>query len=142
MAKIVTTANYQLEVLVCAEDLDTFESLLSTQPNQLDIASMDVRHYLTDTGLYAREMLIPAGTLITGKVKKHEHLSIISAGVVTEVTTAGVQRLKAPYTMVSQPGTKRIVLAHTDTVWVTIHATKETELSKIEEELIMQGRDL
>ena len=122
--------------LVKRSDIDRFEDLLKDQPNQIVIADMDVRHYMTDTGLYAREMLIPAGTVITGRVKKHEHISVIAAGVVTEVTEAGEQRVKAPYVMVSRPDTKRIVVAHTDTVWVTIHATKETELDKIEEDLI------
>ena len=144
MSDVVTTASYGITDLVSGEAIDKFEELLSSMPNQVAIADMDVRHYMTDTGLYAREMLIPAGTLITGRVKKHEHISVIAAGAVTEITEAGRQNVKAPYIMVSQPNTKRIVLAHTDTVWVTIHATKETELDKIEEDLIVTSyrRDL
>ena len=47
-----------------------------------------------------------------------------------------MKRIIAPYTFVSRPGTKRVGLAHADTVWVTIHATEETDLEKIEEEVI------
>jgi hypothetical protein len=38
--------------------------------------------------------------------------------------------------MVSEPGTKRAVYAETDVVWTTIHPTEETDLEKIEEEVI------
>ena len=122
--------------------IDAFEEAMKELPDQIVIADMDVRHHMTDNGLYAREMVIPAGVIITGKIKKHEHISVISAGMVTEVTEAGLQRIKAPYTMVSKPGTKRIVWAHTDVVWTTIHLTTETELDKIEEDLIASSYEL
>lgn len=122
--------------LVIRNRIDDLEEAMRQEDNQVDIASMDVRHHFTNTGLYAREMVIPKGTLITGRIKKHEHISVISAGLVTEVTEAGVTNIRAPYTMVSLPGTKRVVLAHEDTVWVTIHATTKTDLEEIEDELI------
>lgn len=121
--------------------IDNLEEAMKTMPDQIDIQSMDVRHHFTDSGLYAREMVIPKGTLITGKIKKHEHISVISAGLVTEVTEAGLQNIKAPYTMVSLPGTKRVVLAHEDTVWTTIHASHERDLDKLEDELIASSHE-
>ena len=123
--------------------IDAFEEAMMAIPTeyQVVIADMDVRHHITDSGLYAREMIIPAGTVITGKIKKHEHISVISAGFVTEVTDAGLQRIKAPYTMISKPGTKRVVWAHETTVWTTIHASEETDLDKLESELIAASYD-
>jgi hypothetical protein len=38
--------------------------------------------------------------------------------------------------MVSRPGTKRVGYAHEDTIWTTIHATEETDMEKVEKELI------
>jgi hypothetical protein len=118
--------------------IDAFEAACVALPSeyQVSIADITVKHHITDSGLYAREMIIPAGVIITGKIKKHEHISVISAGFVTEVTEAGLQRIKAPFTMVSKPGTKRIVWAHETTVWTTIHASSETDLSKLEDDLI------
>jgi len=130
-----------MTALARRNSIDTLEEAMKALPGQIDIASMDVRHHITDSGLYAREMIIPAGTIITGKIKKHEHISVISAGFVTEVTDAGLQRIKAPYTMISKPGTKRVVWAHTDTVWTTIHASNETDLDKLEDELIAASYD-
>ena len=122
-------------------NIDALEQAMRELPGQVDIASMDVRHHITDSGLYAREMIIPAGPIITGKIKKHEHISVISAGLVTEVTDAGLQRIQAPYTMVSKPGTKRVVWAHETTVWTTIHASSETDLDKLEDDLIASSYD-
>ena len=88
-------------------------------------------------GAYARTIFIPAGTVIVGKIHKHQHLNILSQGSVSVFTEAGgVERLTGPLTMVSPAGTKRAVYAETDAVWTTIHLTNETDLEKIEDEVI------
>jgi hypothetical protein len=94
-----------------------------------------VSHYFSD-GVYAREMRIPAGTVATGKVHKTLHLNILSQGDVSVMTESGIKRIQAPATIVSPPGTKRAVYAHTDVVWTTIHGTHETDLEKLEADLI------
>lgn len=81
-------------------------------------------------------MRIPAGTVATGKVHKTLHLNILSQGDVSVLTEDGMKRIQAPCTIVSPPGTKRAVYAHTDVVWTTIHGTHETDLEKLEADLI------
>jgi len=93
--------------------------------------SLRVVHHFSD-GLYARELHIPAGTVLTGKIHKLRNLNILSAGEISVLTEHGVVRVKAPFTVVSPPGTKRIAYAHSDCVWTTIHATEETDVDKIE----------
>jgi hypothetical protein len=87
-------------------------------------------------GLYAREIFIPEGVLIVGKIHKHAHVNTISKGRVIVATEFGTQELVAPVTFVSLPGTKRAVVAQEDTIWTTYHPTEETELAKIEEAVI------
>lgn len=96
---------------------------------------IDTHHHFAP-GQYAREIVIPAGTLLTGKKHKTEHLNVVSKGDITVWTEDGMRRIKAPFTFVSKPGTKRVGLAHEETVWITIHATSETDLVKLEAELI------
>ena len=93
----------------------------------------------TKRGIYAREIRIPAGTLLTGKIHKYEQVNILSYGEIEVLTERGVVLARAPFTIVSPPGTKRIAYAHTDCVWTTIHATDETELDRIEAEFIAQS---
>lgn len=88
-------------------------------------------------GLYAREIFIPKGTLLTGKIHKQEHLNIVAKGDISVLTEAGPQRVQAPCTIVSQPGTKRVGYAHEDTVWITVHATDVTDVEKIDSELVV-----
>ena len=87
-------------------------------------------------GVYARELFIPAGALLTGKIHKTEHLNIISQGTISVSNMGKSITISAPHIMVSKPGTKRAGYAHTDTVWITIHPTEETDLLKIEEQVI------
>jgi hypothetical protein len=93
------------------------------------------------SGIYAREIFIPKGTLLTGKIHKTGHLNILSKGDITVLTDGGMKRLKAPCTFVASPGTKRAGYAHEDSVWTTIHASEETELDKLEAELIVPSFD-
>ena len=99
---------------------------------QLEIVT---KHYFSK-GLYAREIFIPKGTILVGKIHKHLSLNILSQGDITILTEFGARRVSAPYTVVSPPLTKRVGYAHEDTVWTTIHATDETDLEKLEDELI------
>ncbi len=92
-------------------------------------------------GLYAREIFIPKDTVAIGKIHKYECLNIISMGDITVLTETGAERLKSPHGWVSPSGTKRLVYAHEDTVWTTVHASNETDLVKLEEELILKNYD-
>lgn len=94
-------------------------------------AEIRLKEYFSD-GLYAREITIPAGTLLTGKIHKYQNLNILSKGDMTVLTDDCMRRVKAPFTIVSAPGTKRLAYAHTECVWTTIHATEETDPEKIE----------
>ena len=87
-------------------------------------------------GVYARELFIGKNQLIVGKVHKTEHFNIISKGEASVATEEGVIRVKAPYTFVSKAGTQKVVYAHEDVVWTTIHATNETNVEKLEADLV------
>lgn len=118
------------------QKIDRLEQVMLSMP-QLEI---EPKHYFAD-GLYAREIFVPKGTTLTGKIHKTEHLNIISQGDISVMTEHGIKRIKAPYTMVSKPGTKRVGYAHEDTVWTTIHASPERDLDKLEALLIAPTYD-
>lgn len=86
--------------------------------------------------VYAREILLPAGLTIVGKIHKHAHLNMLMKGRVSVFTEKGREDFTGPLTMVSQAGTKRAVYAHEDTIWVTVHLTNSTDLDEIEAEII------
>jgi hypothetical protein len=49
--------------------------------------------------------------------------------------------LEASTVIKSKPGIKRVGYAHEDTVWITVHPTDETDLDKLEENLIAKSFD-
>lgn len=107
------------------------EAIMKEQPQ----VEMRVVHHFS-YGIYARELHIPAGTLLTGDIHKLENLNILSQGEISVLVGDQIQKISAPFTVVSPPGTKRIAYAHTDCVWTTIHGTHETDLEKIEQAFV------
>ena len=91
-------------------------------------------------GIYGRTIHIPKGSLLTGKMHATDHLSIVSQGDISVLTESGIQRIKAPAIVPAKAGMKRVGFAHEDTVWTTIHGTHETDLARLEAELIVPER--
>lgn len=98
---------------------------------QLPQVELETFHFFCD-GMYARVLPRAAGTLIVGKVHKREHLYIVCKG---KVQVEG-EVLEAGTVIVSQPGTKRAVLALEDSICMTVHRTNKKNLEKMERELV------
>jgi hypothetical protein len=104
---------------------------------ELPQVDMPVTEYFSE-GVYGREIFIPAGTIITGKIHKFNSLNVLVSGEIAVLTNEGMRRITPPFVEVSPPGTKRIAYAITDTRWLTVHGTHETDSSKIEAQFIAQ----
>lgn len=121
-------------------EIDDCRSKISFMENEIgkcEQVEFEVINHFSN-GVYARELHIPKGTVLVGKIHKHENLNIISKGDISVLTEEGVKRVTAPATVVSPPGTKRVGYAHEDTVWTTIHATEETDVDVIEKLMIAE----
>ena len=80
-----------------------------------------VNHLFTNN-LYAREIFMPAGSLITSKIHKTEHPYTISKGVVSVSIDGGEwDEISAPYTGITKPGTRRVLYVIEDCIWTTYH---------------------
>lgn len=119
------------------ERIEDLEVAMKQSEHQIHI---EPRHYFAP-GLYLREITIPKGALVVGKIHKTTHVNIVSQGEISVLTENGIERIKAPCTIISKPGTKRVGYAHEDTVWTTVHATDETDLVKLESDLIAESHD-
>lgn len=97
-------------------------------------AEIPIAHHFAP-GIYLREMHMPHGAVITGKIHKTEHYCILTKGSVTVVTEGGRKDYSAPAVIHSMPGVKRALHAHEDSVWVNVHhnPTDERDLEKIDD---------
>lgn len=94
-----------------------------------------VTHHFA-TGVYGRELFIPAGQVIVSKIHRGKTFNIITKGVISVISEMGYHTYEAPHTFVSDPYTKRVVISHEDVIWVTAHGTDKTDLDEIENEII------
>jgi len=101
----------------------------------------ETNHYFAN-GVYVREMIVPAGNVVVGKIHKKPHVAILLKGRITVTTEAGSQTIEAPMTFVSPPGVKRVGYCHTDVIWHSIHSVgEERDLAVIEGMLIAPSFD-
>ena len=90
-------------------------------------------------GCYIRELLMPKGMLFITRIHRFKHPYFILKGDVSILTEKGVKRLTAPYSGITEAGTKRIIYTHTETIWCTVHVTNETDPKKAVKELTVEN---
>lgn len=106
----------------------------------LPMRPTQVEHLFAD-GLYARKYAMPAGQLAITKTHKKKHF-IVVVGDCTILTDGAQKRLTGFHCFITHPGTKRVITAHADTLFITFHATELTDPDAIEAELIDQEEDI
>jgi len=127
--EVVAQSKTRMEILALEEKIRAISMEQNSTPN------CPLKHHFAP-GSYCREIFIPQGMMVIGKIHKHAHINILSKGHVLVYTEQGPEEFEAPRTWTSEPGTKRVVYAVTDVVWNTIHVTEETDLEAIEDFVI------
>jgi hypothetical protein len=98
---------------------------------QLDLP---VNHYFA-RGVYVRELPIPAGAMIVGRVHKYSQVSMLIKGEMTIFSGGELKKMRAPCIIECPPGIKRAGYAHEDSIFVSVHGTYETDPDKALDEL-------
>jgi len=121
----------ELPNYVSREQVERLQEQMAVMPQ----AELVTEHQFS-VGMYMRKLYRPAGTLIVGKVHKEPHFFLCAKGEIIAWTENGMKRLQAGDVVESKAGTKRVTLAVTDAIGITIHRTDKTDLDEIEAELI------
>jgi hypothetical protein len=116
--------------------LDVLQGAMANEP-QIDCP---LNHRFTQ-GLYSREITMPADTLIISKVHKTQHQFIVSKGVVDvyNIQDGSCIRIEAPYSGITEAGTRRMLYVCEETIWTTFHPL-DYLTSDIEDEQKMVDR--
>jgi len=115
------------------EKIDVIEWIILNKLENI-VDDLIITNYIKG-GVYAREMKAPAGIVITGKVHEFDHINILSEGEISVMTDEGMMRVKAPFTIESKAGIRRIGYTHTPVTWTSIHATEMTDITELEQKL-------
>lgn len=117
--------------------VDYKQAILNAEQRILSVeqTTLETVHHFAP-GIYARELRIPKGTVLSGKVHKTRHLCILSAGAMQIFDENGERFIGAGDHFISEPGTKRLGLALDDVVFTTIHASELTDIVALETTLV------
>jgi len=117
--------------------IPTREEILRLQDEMAKMpqAELKTEHYFSQ-GMYCRKVFRKAGTIIVGKVHKKDHFFMCAQGQIIAWSEKGMVTLNAGDVLCSKAGTKRVTMAVTDAIGITVHKTNKTDLDKIEKELI------
>ena len=97
----------------------------------------NIKHHFS-SGTYVREMTLPKGYEVLTHSHNYDHLSILSQGtalvyigdIATEYHAGDIVEIKAHII--------HKIIAIEDITWFCIHATEETDISKIDD--VMSGK--
>jgi hypothetical protein len=112
-------------------DIKLAQDLIGAMPQ----IQLEVKHHFSD-GVYAREVHVPAGCKLVGKIHNTRHLNILLSGTMTIWSVHGKMTITGPKIFESLAGEKKVGLAHTDCRFLNIHPTEEKDVRKIEGEVI------
>lgn len=108
---------------------ERLEDALKKLP-QVDNSDLSLKEYISG-GMYCREITIPKGTLITGRIYKFDHIEIMIRGRIDILSADGGLKHYDGYNVIEAlAGKRQAGYAYEDTVWLTVNRVPniDTEL--------------
>jgi len=85
-----------------------------------DSVHFPLKHTFAD-GIYVRQMTMNKGSYCIGAIHKDLHVWFLLTGHITVITENNKEDYVAPCYVVAKPGTKRVIGANEDSIFVNIH---------------------
>lgn len=92
-------------------------------------------------GLYLRRILMPKDWFIIGKTHKTRHMNIILLGSAQVMIEGELKLIQAGDVFESGPGVKKVLYILEDMIWMTTHVTEETDIEKLEVEMVLTDEE-
>lgn len=103
----------------------------------MNLEDLEVEHHFSH-GMYAKRMVLKEGYVIGSHKHKFPHMSILAKGIARVETDGESKIYEAGECIEIAAGIEHRIFALEDIVWFCIHATDETDESKIDETLITE----
>ncbi len=105
-----------------------------------DIIHHDIvplKHSFADQ-LYIRQMEMKKGTMVIGAIHNHKHVWFLLTGKLSIYSNDKLEDYVAPCYVISEPGTKRLIYAHEQSIFVNVHKNpSNTEnIEELEKEIV------
>ena len=119
-----------------------FQSMLISNADEENIVThqdsklFPLKHTFAD-GIYVRQMSMDQGSIVVGAIHKHLHVWFLLTGHIS-VTEDATEDYIAPCYVVATPGTKRVIYANKQSIFVNIHKnpTNSQDIKWLEKEIV------
>lgn len=142
MTKITKKTTREVRLAAKEEILKLQGALLSkvngvTVVDTHDTELFPLKHTFAD-GIYVRQMSMDKGSVVIGQIHNHLHVWFLLTGHISVATNEIVEDYIAPCYVVAKPGTKRVIQANEDSIFVNIHKnpTNTQNIKELEAELV------
>lgn len=96
---------------------------------------LDIQHHFS-SGVYVRQMALPAGHVAQSHRHRFDHLSILAQGDVLLTVNGVSTHYRAPACITIAAHAVHSIQAISDCVWFCLHATDIADAAQIEHELV------
>tara|TARA_Y100000034_G_scaffold132805_1_gene196687 strand:- start:1850 stop:2314 length:465 start_codon:yes stop_codon:yes gene_type:complete len=96
-----------------------------------------LKHTFAD-GIYVRQMDMEAGSVVVGAIHNHLHVWFLLTGHLAVATEDSIEEFVAPCYVLATPGSKRVIYAIEESIFVNIHKNPNNikDIKKLEDEIV------
>ena len=135
-------SNKELKLNTREKILD-FQQALIEKADEVDIVThqdsvhFPLKHTFAD-GIYVRQMSMVKGSVVVGAIHKHLHVWFLLTGHISVASESGIEDYVAPCYVVAKPGTKRVIYANKESIFVNIHKnpTNTQDIQQLEKDIV------
>ena len=113
------------------------ENIEGDGKNIIHSKNFPLKHTFAD-GIYVRQMDMKADSLVVGAIHNHLHIWFLLTGHLAVSTEDVIEEFIAPCYVVASPGSKRVIYAMEDSIFVNIHKNPDNikDIKKLEDEIV------
>jgi len=129
--------NFKSAVTKLEQDLkviangDTIVVGTDDKPIVTDSKLVPIKHFFMD-GVYVREMTMYKDTVVVGAIHKHLHVWFLMSGRLIVAKEDSKKEYVAPCYVLAEPGSKRLIYAAEDSVFVNVHKNPSNTQDMVE----------
>ena len=96
-----------------------------------------LKHTFAD-GIYIRQMDMKAGSMVVGAIHNHLHVWFLLTGHLAVATEDSIEEFLAPCYVLATPGSKRVIYATEDSIFINIHKNPDNikDINELELEIV------
>ena len=130
---LVTNREKVLELEKALIDIADGEMIVTEH----DTKVFPLKHTFAD-GIYVRQMSMEEGSCVIGAIHNHLHVWFLLTGCISVATENVIEDYIAPCYVVATPGTKRVIYANEDSIFVNIHKnpSNNKNIEELEKEIV------